>query len=170
MQVNRSVRHQIRRGVVGIIFHTSRLVFSGIPLNDIHTIIVAQSLLLPLRVFQVAEVLLVHGMLVARFNDGRLLVAVVRVGLLLTFDDEVGVDGAGEVLDVRSVELGCLAEGLVGRCIRIHNRAPMILIHSIHGAILPQLVWIPRIHGLTSHHISRIQVGIPVNRSILATS
>ena len=61
-----------------------------------------------------AKVLLVHGILVARFNDSRLLVTMMRIGLFLTLDDEVGIDGAREVLNVRSVELGCLTKLMVG--------------------------------------------------------
>lgn len=89
-----------------------------------------------------------------------------RAALLLSLNDKVGVDGTGQVLDVRSIELRCLVERLVWRAVCLQYCALMIVIDSVDRSVVRQRIASPLVHCLPGHKVA-MQVRIPADGVLL---
>ena len=145
MQVNRGVSCQGWLGVVGVVFNMAVLFAIGrssVSLDYVHGLIMTQTypttILLPLRILQMPQILLMHCMLI--FQSYGLLMPMVRTSLFLTFYYKIGVYGAGEMLQIRPIKMRRLRHLLIRRGVCLQNGILMIMINSINGAIVSQCI------------------------------
>lgn len=109
VQVYRCILCQKLRCIVRIILYLARglvVNWTWVTLYDVHTLVVIQPPFLTFRVFQMANVLLMHSNLLVFDSSHRLLVSVMASSLFITFNYEIRIDWPREMLEIRSIKLG----------------------------------------------------------------